>query len=428
LRKQQAKNNKPKTTSIEKKKMSDNSRQIYTRPAWLIIVLAIAPAIGLGICRFAYARVLPDMRESLGWSWSTAGLMNTVNSAGYLIGAVAASRVIRRFGMLANLKYGTVICIVTLALPAITDNAVIFGASRLISGIAGAFAMISGSALASHIAQAQPSRQAFYLSLFYIGPAVGILISGFVAPFMLEWFGAGSWWIVWAALAAISAVMAMALPAVRLSEPGPPAGAAKATVRTGSIIFYLIGYTLFGAGYIAYMTFMIAYVRNAGAGAAAQCAFWTCIGVGAIAQPWVWGGAMAKAASGRLTALLLALTAVGALIPLLGNTPLVLAISAAVFGNAFFAVVSSATAFARLNYPPNAWPSSIALVTLAFSVGQTLGPIATGAMTDAFGSLSYALNVSAAMLVAGVVACMIHTIVTRDGTPRTQPLQHGGSA
>jgi predicted MFS family arabinose efflux permease len=222
--------------------------------------------------------------------------------------------------------------------------------------------------------------------------------------------------------------MAMALPAVRLSEPGPPAGAAKATVRTGSIIFYLIGYTLFGAGYIAYMTFMIAYVRNAGAGAAAQCAFWTCIGVGAIAQPWVWGGAMAKAASGRLTALLLALTAVGALIPLLGNTPLVLAISAAVFGNAFFAVVSSATAFARLNYPPNAWPSSIALVTLAFSVGQTLGPIATGAMTDAFGSLSYALNVSAAMLVAGVVACMIHTIVTRDGTPRTQPLQHGGSA
>jgi MFS family permease len=95
---------------------------------------------------------------------------------------------------------------------------------------------------------------------------------------------------------------------------------------------------------------------------------------------------MAKAASGRLTALLLAITAVGALIPLLGNAPLVLAISAAVFGNAFFAVVSSATAFARLNYPPNAWPSSIARVTLAFSIGQTLGPIPTGAIADVFGS------------------------------------------
>jgi predicted MFS family arabinose efflux permease len=222
--------------------------------------------------------------------------------------------------------------------------------------------------------------------------------------------------------------MAMALPAVRLSEPAPAAGAVKAAIRTGPIIFYLIGYTLFGAGYIAYMTFMIAYVRNAGAGAVAQSAFWTCIGVGAIVQPWVWGSAMARAASGRLTALLLAITAVGALIPLLGNAPLVLAISAVVFGNAFFAVVSSATAFARLNYPSNAWPSSIAMVTLAFSVGQTLGPIATGAMTDAFGSLSYALNVSAAMLVAGVAACMIHTMVTRDGKPRTHPLQQGRSA
>ncbi len=408
--------------------MSYNSQQIYPRPAWLIIALAIAPAIGLGICRFAYALVLPDMRESLGWSWSMAGLMNTVNSAGYLIGALAASAVIRRFGMLATVKYCTVVCIATLGLSAITDNAVTFGASRLISGITGAFAMISGGALASHIAQAQPTRQAFYLSLFYIGPAVGILISGFVAPFLLEWLGAGSWRIVWAVLAAISAAMALALPAVRLSEPTPAAGASKSEIRTGPIIFYLIGYTLFGAGYIAYMTFMIAYVRNAGAGAAAQSAFWTCIGVGAIVQPWVWGSAMAKAASGRLTALLLAITAVGALIPLLGNTPLVLALSAAVFGNAFFAVVSSATAFARLNYSRNVWPSSIALVTLAFSIGQTLGPIATGAITDAFGSLSYALNVSAAMLVAGVVACMIHTIVTRDGTPRTQPLRQGGNA
>jgi len=410
--------------------MSENSKPTFAQPAWLITILAIAPAIGLGICRFAYALVLPNMRESLGWSWSMAGLMNTINSAGYLIGALAASAAIRRFGMLATVKYCTATCIATLALSAITHDAAVFGLSRLISGVAGALAMISGGALASHIAQAQPTRQAYYLSLFYIGPAVGILISGFVAPFVLEWSGAGSWWIVWALLAAISIAMSLPLPTVQLSEPSPSpaAGTAKTAIRVGPIIFYLIGYTFFGAGYIAYMTFMIAYVRNAGAGAAAQCAFWTCIGVGAIVQPWVWGSAMAKAASGRLTAMLLAITAFGALIPALAGGPLVLAISAAVFGNAFFAVVSSATAFARLNYPPSTWTSSIAIVTLAFSIGQMLGPIATGAITDAFGNLSFALIVSAAMMVAGVVACMIHTITPRDETPRTEPLRHGRRA
>ena len=38
------------------------------------------------------------------------------------------------------------------------------------------------------------------------------------------------------------------------------------------------------------------------------------------------------------------------------------------------------------------------------ALGQTLGPIAVGAVTDAFGSLSYALNLSAAMLAVGAVA------------------------
>jgi len=68
--------------------------------------------------------------------------------------------------------------------------------------------------------------------------------------------------------------------------------------------------------------------------------------------------------------------------------------------------VSSTTAFARLNYPREAWPKAIAMMTVAFGVGQILGPIATGAITDAMGSLSYALNVSAAVLVFGVIACL----------------------
>src|ERR1035438_4547462 len=53
-------------------------------PARLILILSLAPIIGLGIGRFAYSLVLPDMRDSLGWSYSAAGFMNTINAAGYL--------------------------------------------------------------------------------------------------------------------------------------------------------------------------------------------------------------------------------------------------------------------------------------------------------------------------------------------------------
>jgi predicted MFS family arabinose efflux permease len=89
---------------------------------------------------------------------------------------------------------------------------------------------------------------------------------------------------------------------------------------------------------------------------------------------------------------------------LLGHSTAWLAASALVFGVSFFAIVGSTTAFVRFNYPPAAWPTAIAAMTIAFGIGQTLGPTATGAITDALGSLSYALNAGAAMLALGAVA------------------------
>ncbi len=96
----------------------------------------------------------------------------------------------------------------------------------------------------------------------------------------------------------------------------------------------------------------------------------------------------------------------GAALPLFGQSTILLAISALVFGVAFFAVVGSTTAFVRFNYPAAAWPSGIAAMTIAFGFGQTLGPTVVGAITDAMGSLSYALNVSAAMLALGALAAV----------------------
>src|ERR1700732_5034512 len=87
--------------------------------ARLILILSLAPTIGLGIGRFAYSLVLPDMRDSLGWSYSAAGFMNTINAAGYLAGALVASNLIKRFGLSATVRCGTLVCVASLALCAL---------------------------------------------------------------------------------------------------------------------------------------------------------------------------------------------------------------------------------------------------------------------------------------------------------------------
>ena len=164
------------------------------------------------------------------------------------------------------------------------------------------------------------------------------------------------------------------------------------------------------------MTFMIAYVRDAGGGALAQSAFWCLMGSCGLPSPWLWQRLIARGQTGLTTAILIAITMVGAAIPLLGNSPAMLALSAIVFGSAFFPVVTATTAFVRFNYPAPAWPKIISVMTITFGLGQTLGPIATGAITDAMGNLSYALNVSALTLLVGAIACACQRALTSQLT------------
>ncbi len=382
--------------------------QRWPHPALTILILALAPAVGLGIGRFAYSLVLPDMRDSLGWSYSSAGFMNTVNAAGYLAGALVAARLSARFGLFALIQAGTLACVLSLALCGLTADFTLLSFARLVTGLGAALAFVAGGALSAIIAQTRPARASFLLSLFYAGPGAGIALSGLISPFTLAAFGPGSWWIVWLLLAGLSAVIM--LPLVKApagSASGPMARPAAGLFSPGSIAVYLAGYFCFGVGYIAYMTFMIAYVRDGGGGPVAQATFWCLVGLSAFASPWLWSRLIARARAGGATAVLLAINAFGAALPLFGHDMWLLAISALVFGSAFFAVVNSTTAFARTNYPPEAWPTAIAAMTIVFGIGQTFGPIIMGAITDALGSLTWALVLSAATLALGAVAALL---------------------
>src|SRR5258706_7620562 len=203
--------------------------QSYVHPAGLILILSLAPTVGLGIGRFAYSLVLPDMRDALGWSYSAAGFMNTVNAAGYLAGALMAARLIKRFGLAAAVRWGTMACLVSLALCAISGNFVILSFARLLAGLGAASGFIAGAALAARIAQTRPERADFLLSLFYAGPGLGILSSGLIAPFVLQAFAPGSWWSVWCArtLLSVFGSVPLLLAPSDASGRSPPTGPGK---------------------------------------------------------------------------------------------------------------------------------------------------------------------------------------------------------
>ena len=99
--------------------------------------------IAMGIGRFAYTPILPAMQSGVGMSYAEAGLLASLNYAGYLIGALGAGFV--RAGMARTLWFrgALIVCIATTGAMAATESVPGWGALRLLSGIARAPALIS---------------------------------------------------------------------------------------------------------------------------------------------------------------------------------------------------------------------------------------------------------------------------------------------
>jgi predicted MFS family arabinose efflux permease len=147
----------------------------------------------------------------------------------------------------------------------------------------------------------------------------------------------------------------------------------------------LIAYFGFGLGYIAYMTFLIAYLRAHGASTGNVVAVWTALGLAMIAGGPVWRTPLAHWPGGRPMALMLALAAAGALLPLISDALAVLILSAALFGLATMPVVTALTVLIRRHLPIETWNLAIAVATVMFALGQSLGPLGSGLLSDHFG-------------------------------------------
>lgn len=377
-----------------------------------VVVLGLAPAVGLGMTRFAYALLLPDMRESLAWSYAEAGFMNTANAAGYLAGAVSGTLAVRRLGAFRAVIAGTALCVLSLFAMALTADFLVLSTARLVSGIAAAYAFVAGGLLAARIGALYPHRQALLLSLFYVGPGIGFILSALLIPPLAGHLGAGSWPIGWAALGTAAALLTAVLV---IGGPADPA-AASAGVRTRLQLadrwLLLVGYLLYGAGLTAYMTFVIAWLIATGQSVAVQSATWACIGAGILAGPWLWQRAIVYPVGGRGAALLIGANAVGVAVPLFGTLAETLMLSALLVGSVCFSVVAASTAYVRRSFQPSLWPAGIAAMTCMFGVGQIVGPILAGVITDYTGRLTPALWTAALLLAGGAALAALQ----RDST------------
>ena len=374
----------------------------------MALALSVGAAISLGVTRFAYGLLLPAMRDDLGWTYTLAGAMNTANAVGYLIGALATPRLLHRVGPSVLLWSGSLLAALFMGLSGFFTDANVLLLQRLLAGVASAVVFVAGGLMAARLGARAPAQAGLLLGLYYGGTGLGIALSAVLVPWVLELAQTQlhGWRFAWWALAGvcIAGTFLLRWPARVMAQWDMPAqvqSQERSSFSWKPFSFALSGYGMFGVGYIGYMTFVVALLRNQGASPQAVMLFYGLLGISVMASSRIWAGLLDRHHGGGAMALLNGLLGVAIVLPALTQNFFLLLISGALFGGVFLSIVASTTALVRHNLPQSAWAKGISAFTIVFAAGQIVGPTMVGWIADGEGGLERGLLVSALALWLG---------------------------
>jgi len=389
---------------------------------WIIVGIGVLVKMaGLGFGRFAYSMVLPSMRESLKFNYVEMGLLSGAILLGYLLFSFVGGMMATRFGPKR---------VVTFSL--LCGALSMFFISRL-SGflplIFFTFAM-GGGAGGTHIsittlpmAWFEERRLGRAVGVVTGGTGLGIIVTGFLLPYLLFHLGKEAWRQCWFLLALITFLVAvigwillrekpdqMILPSHnpdRYKESISSIG--KGDGLTLKAIFVI--YFIFGFAYIIYNTYFVAYmVEEIRLTEKAAGNIWVLFGWMSMGSGLVWGYISDRL--GRRKALLWnnGIISLSVLLPLLLHQPFFLGLSAFLFG---FVLSGTITIIAAAigDQVTEKRASAYGLVTLIHGIGQFLGTISGGFLKDLTGSFQLTLLVS----LTGFLLCILLTAINKKG-------------
>ncbi|HEY2690900.1 MAG TPA: YbfB/YjiJ family MFS transporter [Streptosporangiaceae bacterium] len=382
--------------------MSDLRQEHWIRPARL----ALGTASALGLARFAYGLLVPAMRSELHWSLAQAGALTTANGLGYLLGAMTSALVVRWLSVTATFRLGMVLTAAALIATAASGSFPFLLLTRAAAGLSGALVFITGGVIASHAAAS--ARSAAPLAIYFSGAGLGIAVSGAVIPPALAG-DPGRWPLVWIGLGA-AAVLATVISWTAAR------GRIEISTATSSVDLPALrrlwpvtsAYLLFAAGYIAYITFLSAYLAAHHASVRQVALTWTLLGLAGVAAPALWSRPVSTWRGARALAAALAVIGTASAIALASATPAAVTVSAIGYGASFLVVPAAVTSAVQAVVPPADWTRALATFTIVFAAGQTAGPFLAGALADSYGA-GATLAWTTVLCAAGAALALVRT-------------------
>lgn len=356
-----------------------------------------------GIGRFAYTPMLTVMKNQGVLDVDTGGWLGAFIYVGYLLGALVLSVLRNRDARLLTFRLGLLAAVLSTFAMALTQNTTLWAISRIASGFSGTAAML----LAAEYLMVWLSKNNLRpdLGAHYVGLGLGICLSGVLALIMGTDLAWETQWLIYGAFAALL------LPFAWILIPKPDKGSNRTRPKNTKSYTYVpatpkwfwlfgLGYMTAGWGYAVGATFSVDILTDLIGSNDAAVIVWIILGLATAAGALLGSFAARYLGIQRVLILfMLGQTASLAGYAVFSGTVLPL-LSALVFGACFIAVVSLALLLSGLKTPDNPG-AGMARMTLAYGMGQILGPAVTGWLVAAHGNYQIALWLVVALMSAG---------------------------
>ena len=397
--------------------------------AWLIALCgALTLFCCFGLARFSFGMLLPAMRADLGFGYDRMGFVSTGNFVGYLISVGLAPLVLR--WVKPRLLVSLALALIALALLGISQSSsfvVIVGLYALV-GVGGGFANIPIMVLVSHWFRRE--RRGRAAGLMVAGNGVGIILSGFLIPWLNDVLGADGWRAGWLILGGLILLLALVVglllrndpadlglePVGRLQAPREAELIPREAPGTGRVLAQLgLLYAIFGATYLIYGTFIVTtLVEEYGFGEGTAGMFWSWVGFFSIFSG-VGFGALSDHI-GRKWGLMAVFILQTAAYGLAGSNfgPWAMFASVVLYGLGMFAIPTIMAAAVGDYLGLSRAAAAFSLLTFCFAIGQTLGPSGAGMLGQALGGFAPAYLLSAA---STALAALLTSLLPKPAEP-----------
>jgi len=359
--------------------------------------------ITVGIARFAYTPMLPEMSEDIGLTETIAGFLAAANYAGYLCGALLISFIHSIQLKIKLYRNGLVAAVATTLLMAATTNEWLWYLLRFVSGLSSAAGVLLGGGLLMHWLRHNKAKAE--LGIFFSSLGIGIVLTAITAQLIKVEYTWDQQWFIYGLLALILVIPVFIwFPDFSKSTEDTQYTVHKAPQQLPSKQFFITlqaAYFCAGFGYVVTATFLVAIVELLPNMKGLGWIVWLLVGIAAAPGCWLWDVYVRKV--GLWSSLFQAyiVNMISTALLLIDPSSTVIFISAVLYGYSFIGIVSMTLSMVGRLYPDN--PSrSMSHLTFSYGLAQVIAPAMVGVIAEKSESFTDGLIITVVVMLVGI--------------------------